>query len=415
MKILEQALNKIKSINKKQKDFFTILMQGLIGIAGKRTFRNLARYMQIDEHTFSRQMAKSFDFAELNAAMIKETVNANDVLIAVQDASFIPKSGKETHGLGYFWNGSASKAEKGLEIDVVGVVKINEDKREGYTLSAEQTPSSPTPKIEKSKKNGSEPSKIDFYLNHLKKEIPKLHSLGIRHVASDAFLSKNKYVNGAVENGLHVVSKLRIDARFRRIYTGPQKSRGRRKKFETGKANFEDFKDSVVTEIYDENDEKIELRSCVAHSISLNRLIKVVLVRKNMSNGKCAEALLFSTDLELDAIKIYQYYVARFQIEFIFRDAKGFTGLADCQSRDSRRLHYHFNASLVALNIAKLQDAELQQKEEVRRPFSMTNWNRKYHVEIVINRFISMFDLDQTLIKLHPDFERLLSFGNIVH
>ena len=81
MKILEQALNKIKSINKKQKDFFTVLMRGLIGIAGKRTFRNLARYMEIYEHTFSRQMAKPFDFAGLNAAMIKETVNANDVLI----------------------------------------------------------------------------------------------------------------------------------------------------------------------------------------------------------------------------------------------------------------------------------------------------------------------------------------------
>ena len=61
---------------------------------------------------------------------------------------------------------------------------------------------------------------------------------------------------------------------------------------------------------------------------------------------KYAEAFLFSTDLELDTLKIYQYYVARFQIEFIFRDAKGFTGLEDCQSRDSRSLHYHFNASL---------------------------------------------------------------------
>ena len=33
MKILEQALNKIKSINKKQRDFFVILVQGLIGVA----------------------------------------------------------------------------------------------------------------------------------------------------------------------------------------------------------------------------------------------------------------------------------------------------------------------------------------------------------------------------------------------
>jgi len=38
------------------------LIQGLIGIAGKRNFRNLVRYMQLEEHTFSRQMTKIFDF-----------------------------------------------------------------------------------------------------------------------------------------------------------------------------------------------------------------------------------------------------------------------------------------------------------------------------------------------------------------
>jgi hypothetical protein len=56
MEILKQALDKIKSINKRQRDFFMLLIQGLIGINGKRTFRNLARYMQMAEHTFARQM-----------------------------------------------------------------------------------------------------------------------------------------------------------------------------------------------------------------------------------------------------------------------------------------------------------------------------------------------------------------------
>jgi hypothetical protein len=32
------------------------------------------------------------------------------------DASFVPKSGKHTYGLDRFWNGSHSRAEKGLEI-----------------------------------------------------------------------------------------------------------------------------------------------------------------------------------------------------------------------------------------------------------------------------------------------------------
>ena len=124
---------------------------------------------------------------------------------------------------------------------------------------------------------------------------------------------------------------------------------------------------------------------------------------------------LFSTDTEIDTLQLYKLYVARFQIEFIFRDAKGFTGFTDCQSRDARRLHYHFNASLVALNVAKLQDQELQEKEGVQYAFSMTNWARKYHVGIVINRFIAMLGLDQTSIKSHPDYESMLSFGGIMH
>jgi hypothetical protein len=82
-------------------------------------------------------------------------------------------------------------------------------------------------------------------------------------------------------------------------------------------------------------------------------------------------ALLFSTDTTLASLRLYKYYKSRFQIaelgrtaspsmthtqaEFIFRDAKQFTGLCDCQSRQQQSLDFHFNASLAALNIAKLQ------------------------------------------------------------
>ena len=414
MNILEQALDKIKSINKKQRNFFTILIQGLIGIVGNRTFRNLARYMQITEHTFSRQMSKAFDFIGLNTELIKTSKNDTDELIAAHDASFIPKSGDSTHGLDYFWNGCASKAEKGLELDVIAVVKINDTKKEGYTLSAEQTPANPIPKAERKKKKASEPSRIDFYLDHVKKVVSKLFELGIKYIAADALLAKAKYINGVVALGLHVISRFRKDARFRRIYQGPQKKRGRKRKFDSGKVTIEDFKDSVVTEIKDEKNETIELRSCVVHSVSLKRMVKVVQVTKR-TDGRRGEALLFSTDPKMDAIKIYQFYVSRFQIEFIFRDAKNFTGLIDAQTRDERRLHYHFNASLTALNIAKLQDNELQKKEQTQHAFSMTNWARKYHVDIVINRFIVMFGLELTCIKLHPDYDKMLSFGNVRH
>lgn len=411
MKILEQAFSKINPIHKKQKDFFIFLVQGLIGSAGKKTFRNLARYMQLTEHTFLRQMSKTFDFIGLNTALIQESKNDDEVLIAAQDSSFIPKSGKATHGLDYFWNGCAGKAEKGLEVDVIAVIKINNSSKDGYSISAEQTPANKLSKNERKKhKNG--PTKIDFYLDHVKKVASKLFSLDIKYMTVDAFCAKEKYVNGVVALGLHVISKMRKDARLFRIYTGPQKARGRKKKIDNSRVNLEDFQNSSVIKV---NNENVEIRSCIAHSVSLKRLVKVVLVKKFMTGNKFGEAVLFSTDVNLDPALIYQFYIARFQIEFVFRDAKGFTGFTDCQSRSAQRLHYHFNASLTALNVAKIQDRLLQKKEGVQHAFSMTSWTRKYHVEIVINRFISMFGFDQSLVKLHPNYESLLSFGTIKH
>jgi hypothetical protein len=304
----------------------------------------------------------------------------------------------------------AGKAEKGLELDTIVVVKLNGEKKEAYTLSAKQTPANQVPTAERKKETGL--TRIDFYLEHLRKVASSLHDLGVRYIAADAFFAKIKYIKGTLDLGLHAVSKLRKDACLVRVYTGPQKTRGRKRKTDTSKVNAEDFKESIAIKA---NDDQIEIRSCIAYSRSLQCMIKVVWVKKYMGSNKYGEAFLFSTDIEQDALQIYQFYVARFQIEFIFRDAKGFTGLADCQSRDARRLDYHFNASLLALNVAKLQDNELQKQEGKQHAFSMVNWARQYYVEIVVNRIISMFELDQTLIKLHPDYESLLAFGNVMH
>ena len=41
-----------------------------------------------------------------------------------------------------------------------------------------------------------------------------------------------------------------------------------------------------------------------------------------------------------------------------FRDSKQFTGLTNCQSRDIDKLHFHFNASLTTVNLAKVKALE---------------------------------------------------------
>jgi len=54
----------------------------------------------------------------------------------------------------------------------------------------------------------------------------------IRYIATDAFYSKFKWVNGIVGLGLHAIGKLRADANLKVLYTGPQKPKGRRRKYD---------------------------------------------------------------------------------------------------------------------------------------------------------------------------------------
>lgn len=51
---------------------------------------------------------------------------------------------------------------------------------------------------------------------------------------------------------------------------------------------------------------------------------------------------------------LVRYYRLRFQIEFIYRDAKQFTGLENCRARSENKLDFHFNMTLTATNVTKV-------------------------------------------------------------
>jgi hypothetical protein len=168
---------------------------------------------------------------------------------------------------------------------------------------------------------------------------------------------------------------------------------------------------------------QVNLYTAVVWHVSLKRQIRVACLVDTRKAGKTGYALLFSTDIDLDAKQILQYYQARFQIEFIFRDAKQFTGLCDAQTRDPKRLDFHFNAALTALNLAKYQD-QLQHTpsatpqpdtdpEPSARPFSMASYKRIAFNDHLLEQFICQLDLNPTLIKSHPNYQNLCSYGII--
>ena len=116
----------------------------------------------------------------------------------------------------------------------------------------------------------------------------------------------------------------------------------------------------------------------------------------------------------MDAFKIFCYYKARFQIEFIFRDAKQYTGLGDCQSRNKESICFHFNASFAALNLVKIQDQLDRTGYEKNKPFSMASHKVRYHNESLIDRFFSKLAPSIVLEKSSAIFQEVLNYGVII-
>ena len=73
----------------------------------------------MNEKRFRRWFNRIFDYAEFNMKLIALTFPEQEEQIAAIDASFISKLGRKTDGLGWYYNGSAGEAQRGLEISTI--------------------------------------------------------------------------------------------------------------------------------------------------------------------------------------------------------------------------------------------------------------------------------------------------------
>jgi len=366
-------------------------------VCGKVNFTNLSRYSHLNERTYRRHFKQEFEFARFNRELVQTASGEGAELLGVMDCSFIAKSGKATFGRDAFWNGCASRVEAGLEVSVVGVVDVSTEV--GYALSAQQTyaQSSFLPEF----------SRMEQYLYHLdcvRSDLPN----SVRYLAVDGAFAKAGFVSGVVALKLQVVSKLRCDANLRHQYTGEQKQRGRPRKYDC-KVDLSDLTRFTFVETVKPD---VDLYTARVWHVSLKRTIRVAYLVARCHPCRTLTALLFSTDVEQDPKQIYRFYKLRFQIEFIFRDAKQFTGLADCQARDALKLEFHFNASLTALNLAKFEALQ-QHQGQAPFVFSMATLKRRALNRHLLDRFIANLDLEPSVIKSHPNFSTLCDYGAI--
>jgi hypothetical protein len=396
MRLLQSVLPTLRQTKKPQQKFVAHLLGLLLMLPGHATFRNLSRYSSYHERTLTRWYARDFDFVSLNKAAIIHVIPPEHDQALVIDASFVPKSGQKTYGLDRFWNGSHRRTETGLEISALAWLDITDNC--AYCLSADQTPPA-------DKTPGAEATRIDVYLEQLARVVSEHQLRHLHYIITDGYYSKQKFLGGVRALGLEQIGKLRLDANLRYLYQGPQRPGPGRPKTYDGKVDWDNLSRFEKVET---DDDAVVLYHQVLNHVQFQCHLCVVLVVDTTRNRK---AVLFSTDLHLDALTIYRYYKARFQIEFLFRDAKQFAGLTDCQARSQAKLHFHFNASLSAVTLAKLEAR--QQNGEAASGFSMASLKRRAFNQHLIERISQYLAKGHSLEKSSPDYEELCNYGTV--
>ena len=393
MNITNTILEKMSDVSKPQRKFLSVVLTTIMLMRGKVNFRNQSRYSELSEKTFSRQFRNPFDFAQFNSIGTEMCVNPHTTMIGAADCSHIAKSGEHTYGLGKFYNGTISEVGKGLGISQLAVVDIVYNT--AYGVPTWQTPD----------KSGSGRTRTDWYPDHFLQDAECLPS-SVRHIATDGYYTKKKYTDGVCGAGYHQISELRHDADLRYLYTGKQKPRGRHRVYD-GKVRSDDLS---RFEFVGETD-NLSLCTIVANSPSLKRNIRVVYIVRRQGH-KIATALLFSTDIDLPATDIRRFYKARFQIEFLFRDAKQFVGLSDCQARCEISPDFHFNACMSALNVMKWESRKIPQSE-TSQGCPIASIRRRNYNEYLLKQFFKTSGIDLNTIKFPDAYDRIINLGAI--
>src|SRR3954471_5743705 len=271
MTIVAVILQQMPAVRQPQRKFLAVLFATILALRGRVTGRNLSRYCDYSERTLARQFRASFDWPDFHQRVMTAALDPRSELISAQDASFIPKSGKQTFGLGHFFNGCTSRAERGLEVSTLAVVDVT--RRCAFTLAVAQTPPGDDETVSPQAK---EETRVDFYRQQLREQRHRLPSQVTYHCV-DGYFAKKKYLDEAVRLDLHLITKLRCDADCRFLYPGPHsKRRGARRKYD-GKVNFQDLRRFAFLGTMAEAD-YLHLYTAVVWHITLKRKLRLVVV-----------------------------------------------------------------------------------------------------------------------------------------
>ena len=388
-------------LTKPRIDFMSHVLLLFLSLRSRINFLMLARHsLQYVESTYRIHFEDYHDFTTMNARYIQQQGSGHYLLAF--DASYLPKSGTKTPGVGKYWSGCASKALPGLELGLLSVIDV--DYHTAFHLDVALTPG---PKERKNK----DIDLVDHYAQVVLWSVDKLLTIS-KYLAVDAYFSKKSFIDRITsKTHLDIICLLRQDANLRYLYIGPKRVGKGAPKLYDGKIDlkkpdltrFDLVQESATERIY----------SALVNCVFLKRTIRLAYVEQLNQQGEVQSYRpYFSTDLSLSAVQLVKYYRLRYQQEFLIRDSKQFTGLSECQARSINKIEFHTNMALSAVNVAKVESG-LTAVETERKSFSMANAKTRYHNELLLNRFMSILPEKAKLQINQVQLRQFYSFGCI--
>lgn len=384
---ISTSINKVSGVTKPCRRFLTWLFERWWMLPVRYNFLNLSRYGGYSEKAIRTQMSRKLPFVALFHELFKPLRNKK--CICAFDPSFVCKGGGKTYGLDKFWDGVDKEYRKGLEAGCLSIIDIED--RTAYCLEVVQTPAGCA-------------NLMDHYtaiLKRRKEDIVPYTS----YLTVDGFFIKKGFIGAMQEMGLQVITKARHDSNMLYLYKGPRsKGRGRPRRF-AGKINLNQI-DKRRWKVCYCNEELIAYE-LVVWSVRLRREVKAIYLWYRQSGSY---AILLSTDTTLDGEVIVQYYGLRFQIEFLIRDAKTYTGLEHCQGRSEEKLYNHFNMALFSVSAIKwLVWTRLPDHEQI--PFSMRSIKTYFMNKFLTETIFLKLGLELKNKKIKQTYWECLNIG----
>jgi putative transposase len=283
------------------------------------------------------------------------------------DEVVISKAGEKTYGRGRFYSSLAQRPINSVSFVAVSLIEVQA--RCSYPLQVEQReppmsseePVEPPPKRKRGRPKGSKnhvkptpqlTPDLTLLQGMIRGIMVRIAPLTVRHIVLDGHFGNYPATYAVRATGLHLISKMRHDAALYWPYTGPKPRRGSTPRY-GDKLNYDHLPVEALCHSVIADEYRIDTYQLRAYHKSFSDVLNVVIVVKtHLKTGKQGHVVLFSTDIDLTADQIVDYYSLRFQIEFDFRDGKQYWGLDDFMNVKAVAVTNAVNLAFLMVNLS---------------------------------------------------------------